>query len=698
MADKKVSELTTATPVSGDLLYVVDVSDVSGGAAGTSKKTTVGDVLALVPPPPPTTITTSTPTTLTGVLVGNGSTVAARADVSPTAGSYTLATVTVDAFGRVTTASSGSVSASSLTGSTLASGVTASSLTSVGTLTGGTAGSGFLVSGATVRLAGVSGAPAAGELYTSADTLRYRDSTNAEQTVSTAAGVAAAYQPLNSNLTAFAALTGAADKLAYFTGAGALALTDCTSFGRTLLGLANYAALRTGAGLVIGTNVQAWDADLDALAVLNATGFARQAGAGAWSIVAETGTGSVVRATSPTLVTPAVGTASAGDNSTRAASTAYVDAAVALAVAGLLEFKSDLNCSANPNYPAGEKGDTYYVSVAGKVGGASGKSVDVGDAIVCKTDNAGGTEVSVGTSWFVLEHNLAGALLAANNLSDVANAATAFGNIKQAATTSATGVVELATDGEAAAGVVVQGNDSRLSNTRTPTDNTVSTAKIQDDAVTNAKAANMVQSTIKGRAVGAGTGDPTDLTATQATAILDTVTNAAKGLSPAITTDGHVIQLNGTTPTSQYPRTTSGETLYAPASGSRAITAANDTWAAIPTEPLTWTVTVAGTYDLTHEVRTASNGTGGDHFMASRLTKTTGGVTTTVAGSECMGAYGSAGQTEQRNATRTVRSVALAVNDVIEVQVKRFWATTSATALVVSDANGRSSISWTRRA
>jgi hypothetical protein len=41
-----------------------------------------------------------------------------------------------------------------------------------------------------------------------------------------------------------------------------------------------------------------------------------------------------------------------------------------------------------------------------------------------------------------------GDMTAANNLSDVASAATSFGNIKQAATTSATGVVELATDAE----------------------------------------------------------------------------------------------------------------------------------------------------------------------------------------------------------------------------------------------------------
>lgn len=63
--------------------------------------------------------------------------------------------------------------------------------------------------------------------------------------------------------------------------------------------------------------------------------------------------------------------------------------------------------------------------------------------------------------------------------------------------------------------------------------NAVETAKILDDNVTNGKLANMAQSTIKGRAVGAGTGDPTDLTATQATAILDVFTSVLKGLVPA---------------------------------------------------------------------------------------------------------------------------------------------------------------------
>lgn len=50
-------------------------------------------------------------------------------------------------------------------------------------------------------------------------------------------------------------------------------------------------------------------------------------------------------------------------------------------------------------------------------------------------------------------------------------------------------------------------------------------ATIANDAVTNAKAANMAQATIKGRAAAAGTGDPTDLTPNQTSTILDGATD-----------------------------------------------------------------------------------------------------------------------------------------------------------------------------
>jgi hypothetical protein len=53
--------------------------------------------------------------------------------------------------------------------------------------------------------------------------------------------------------------------------------------------------------------------------------------------------------------------------------------------------------------------------------------------------------------------------------------------------------------------------------------------------VTNAESADMAQSTIKGRAAAAGTGVPTDLTATQATAILNVVAQDLKGLVPGPT-------------------------------------------------------------------------------------------------------------------------------------------------------------------
>ena len=60
-----------------------------------------------------------------------------------------------------------------------------------------------------------------------------------------------------------------------------------------------------------------------------------------------------------------------------------------------------VDCSANPNYPAALVGDQYIVSVAGSIGGASGKSVYVGDMVYCIVKNAGGAEGSVGTSWQV---------------------------------------------------------------------------------------------------------------------------------------------------------------------------------------------------------------------------------------------------------------------------------------------------------
>jgi len=85
---------------------------------------------------------------------------------------------------------------------------------------------------------------------------------------------------------------------------------------------------------------------------------------------------------------------------------AFVDSAIGNALLTYVFLGTSINCSANPNYPAAATGTMKIVTAAGKIGGGSGKSVDVGDAILCIADNAGGNEAAVGTSWIVIEHNL----------------------------------------------------------------------------------------------------------------------------------------------------------------------------------------------------------------------------------------------------------------------------------------------------
>ncbi len=73
-------------------------------------------------------------------------------------------------------------------------------------------------------------------------------------------------QPVDGLLTALSALVTVADRMIYATGADMVALTTLTAFARTLLDDVDAAAMRTTLGLVVGADVQPWDAELDAWA------------------------------------------------------------------------------------------------------------------------------------------------------------------------------------------------------------------------------------------------------------------------------------------------------------------------------------------------------------------------------------------------------------------------------------------------
>lgn len=98
---------------------------------------------------------------------------------------------------------------------------------------------------------------------------------------------------------------------------------------------------------------------------------------------------------------------------TQKATKTYVDQIVAAQDA--MVFKGVIDCSASPNYPAADRGWTYRVSVAGKIGGGSGPNVQVGDILMCLTDGtSSGNHATVGASWSIIQVNIDGALTTAD--------------------------------------------------------------------------------------------------------------------------------------------------------------------------------------------------------------------------------------------------------------------------------------------
>lgn len=94
---------------------------------------------------------------------------------------------------------------------------------------------------------------------------------------------------------------------------------------------------------------------------------------------------------------------------TQKATKTYVDSIIPSLDA--LVYKGVIDCSGNPNYPAGDAGHVYKISVAGKIGGASGINVEVNDMVLCTVDgSAAGTQAAVGANWDPIQSNIDGAV------------------------------------------------------------------------------------------------------------------------------------------------------------------------------------------------------------------------------------------------------------------------------------------------
>lgn len=145
---------------------------------------------------------------------------------------------------------------------------------------------------------------------------------------------------------------------------------------------------------------------------------------------------------------------------TQAATKAYADSL--LDANNAYQYKGVIDASLNPNYPAASAGHTYRISVAGRIGGASGPVVEIGDTVTALVDGvATGTHATVGANWSIMQTNIDGAV--------VGPAASTSGNLS---TFSGTTGKVIADSGVS---VSTDGTMATNNNTKVPTEGAVRT-------------------------------------------------------------------------------------------------------------------------------------------------------------------------------------------------------------------------------
>ena len=73
----------------------------------------------------------------------------------------------------------------------------------------------------------------------------------------------------------------------------------------------------------------------------------------------------------------------------------------------LQTLRGELDVSIDMLYPEAKKGDAYFISTKGIIGGdEGGRNVNIGNIIIAKEDNNGGTEAAVGIKWSIKRSNV----------------------------------------------------------------------------------------------------------------------------------------------------------------------------------------------------------------------------------------------------------------------------------------------------
>lgn len=152
------------------------------------------------------------------------------------------------------------------------------------------------------------------------------------------------------------------------TGSGSLVFATSPTFVTPVLGTPSSGTLTSCTGLPVSTGVSGLGTNV-------ATFLATPSSANLIAALTdETGTGAAVFASAPTLTNPVVGTQSPGDNSTKAASTAYVAAAVTAQAAPQVTVYT--SSSGTYTTPAGAK--YLVVEMVGGGGGGAGSGTTPG--------------------------------------------------------------------------------------------------------------------------------------------------------------------------------------------------------------------------------------------------------------------------------------------------------------------------------